>query len=245
LIVVDDGSTDASRGVVEKYKSRIRYFYQQNRGVSAARNLGLAKATGEYLCFLDSDDLWLPNKLKIQLDFMESRPEYNICYTDEIWIRNGVRVNQKKRHRKYSGWILAHCLPLCIISPSSVMISRRLIDQSGGFDELLPACEDYDLWLRIAKDHPVYFIEQALIIKRGGHADQLSKKFVGLDRFRIAALEKLLNEGNLSPEQKILVERQLSIKCQIYAQGCSRRGRKSEGELYLSKIAYSEPVCPE
>ncbi len=237
LIVVDDGSTDKSGEVARKYNGSISYIYQDNRGVSAARNRGIAASTGEYVCFLDSDDLWQPDKLKVQAALMDSQPKYPLCYTDEIWIRNGVRVNQRRKHAKYGGWILSHCLPLCIISPSSVMIRRGLFDKLGLFDEALPACEDYDLWLRIAKDYPIYFISQPLIIKRGGHADQLSRKYTGIDRFRIIALEKLLSQGNLSGEHKPLVIKQLTIKCRIYAQGCYKRGKKTEGDIYMRKIA--------
>jgi GT2 family glycosyltransferase len=237
LIVVDDGSTDDTAQIAQKYNSKISYIYQENRGVSAARNRGLACSSGEYLCFLDSDDVWQPGKLKTQVEFMERHLEYQISYTDEVWIRNGVRVNQRRKHRKYGGWILPYCLPLCIISPSSVMIKRGLFDVVGKFDESLPACEDYDLWLRIARDYPIGFIEQPLIIKRGGHADQLSRKYYGIDRFRIVALEKLLAAGNLSPKHERLVKEQLAIKCRIYAQGCYKRGKQAEGDIYLRKVA--------
>lgn len=233
LIVVDDGSTDNTRQIAQKYSGKISYIYQENRGVSAARNRGIDKSTGEYLCFLDSDDLWKPDKLSTQVSFMDNNLDYPVCYTDEIWIRNGVRVNQREKHRKYGGLIFPYCLPLCIISPSSVMIRRELLDRVGGFDESLPACEDYDLWLRIAKDYPIYFIEQPLIIKRGGHEDQLSRKYYGMDRYRIIALEKLLAGDNLSAEYEKLVRQQLAIKCRIYAEGCYKRGKQAEAEAYF------------
>ncbi len=158
LIVVDDGSTDGTGEALERYKERLRYLYQENQGVSVARNHGLEHACGEFIAFLDSDDLWLPKKLALQVAFMDEHPEAQICYSDEVWIRRGVRVNPKKRHAKYSGWIYPYCLPLCIISPSSAFMRRGLFEQIGSFDPGLPVCEDYDLWLRAAASFPIFFI---------------------------------------------------------------------------------------
>jgi glycosyltransferase involved in cell wall biosynthesis len=234
LIVVDDGSDDETEKVVSSYTHRLTYIYQEHRGVSAARNRGIEHAQGDYLAFLDSDDLWLKDKLYLQMKFMESHPEVLICYTEEIWIRKGVRVNPMKKHRKYSGMIFEHCLPLCIISPSSVLIARSLLEKIGGFDEELEACEDYDLWLRISAQYPVYLIDAPLIVKRGGHADQLSKKIEGQDRFRIRALIKLLEGDSLAPHQRELAWKELNRKCEIYGKGCIKRGKEKEGERILA-----------
>jgi glycosyltransferase involved in cell wall biosynthesis len=242
LIVVDDGSTDGTEELVSSYLPRLTYLYQGHRGVSAARNRGIASARGEYLSFLDSDDLWLKEKLSLQMRFMESHPECRICYTDEIWIRKGVRVNPMKKHRKYSGMIFEQCLPLCIVSPSSVLIARTLLDEVGIFDETLEVCEDYDLWLRIAARYPIHFIETPLIVKRGGHMDQLSKKLNGQDRFRIKALTKLLAEDYLSPRQRELAWRELAKKCEIYGKGCIKRGKQEEGEKMLALVARYDPT---
>ncbi|MDZ7263035.1 MAG: glycosyltransferase, partial [candidate division KSB1 bacterium] len=164
ILVIDDGSTDDTPGIAARYGETVRYISQPNRGPAAARNLGVKYATGHYIAFLDSDDRWRKHKLFQQVALMVSDPSIKICYTDEIWIRRGRRVNQRKIHRKYSGWIYQRCLPLCIISPSSVMIHRDLFSEVGGFDENLPVCEDYDLWLRISCTYPIAFIDQPLII---------------------------------------------------------------------------------
>lgn len=236
LIVVDDGSTDSTAQVLAKYRDRITYLYQENKGPSAARNLGIKNANGAYVCFLDSDDLWHKDKLKIQLNAINHNPDIKICYTNEIWIRNGIRVNQKKIHQKYSGWIFQKCLPLCIISPSSVLINREVFDKIGLFDEDLIVCEDYDFWLRASIYYPITFIDKSLIIKYGGHQDQLSQKFWGMDRFRIIAIEKVLADKNLKRQDRKAAIETLKKKCTIIANGCFKRGKIGEGNKFLAII---------
>ncbi len=233
VIVVDDGSTDDTPNILKACGPRISVFRQQNRGVSAARNRGVREASGSLIAFLDSDDLWMPGKLSVQAEFFRSRPDALICQTEEIWVRNGRRVNPKVRHKKPSGDIFEPSLELCLVSPSAAMLRRSLLEEMGGFDESLPACEDYDLWLRIGCRYPVYLIDTPLIVKRGGHDDQLSRQ-PSLDRYRIESLKKLLESGILSPSQRQAAAKVLVKKCGIYANGCYRRGRSTEAALYRS-----------
>jgi len=233
LIVVDDGSTDTTRELLLQYGAKLSVLYTGHGGPSAARNCGIAAARGWYIAFLDSDDVWLPDKLRAQMRFFQDHIEARVCQTEEIWIRNGVRVNPMKKHKKYSGWIFEQCLPLCIVSPSSVMIERSVFDRVGLFDETFLACEDYDLWLRIAARYPIYLIETPLIIKRGGHVDQQSKIISHLDQYRIRALCKILDSGILNPVQHGQALEELKKKCRIYGSGCLKRGRKDEGERTL------------
>ncbi len=233
LIVVDDGSTDGTAEEIEKFGGRVRVLRSsENRGVSWARNRGITHARGKYIAFLDSDDLWMKEKLRIQVTFMDENPQYPICYTDEIWIRRGKRVNPMAKHAKYSGWIFEKCLPLCIISPSSAMIRRPLFSKVGLFDEALPVCEDYDFWLRTAARFPIFFINKKLIIKRGGHPDQLSNRSWGNDRYRVIALEKLLSEPYLGQEEKEMVLKEMKKKCQILYKGFIKRGKEVEARRY-------------
>jgi glycosyltransferase involved in cell wall biosynthesis len=234
LIIIDDGSTDDTREMTTAYGNQIKYFYQPNRGVSAARNLGIKQAKADLLTFLDSDDRWRKDKLSVQVDLIMKNPEVKICYTDEIWIRQGVRVNPKKIHQKFSGWIYQKCLPLCIISPSSVMIHREVLERVGLFDESLPVCEDYDLWLRVSRYYPITFINKTLIIKNGGHEDQLSHQLWGIDRFRVKALEKMLQENSLTADDRKATIDMLHKKCSVLANGCFKRGKIDEGNYYLS-----------
>ncbi len=208
--------------------SAIRVFRQENKGPAAARNLGIREAKGEWIAFLDSDDEWMPGKLKAQLKFFAENPDYLICQTEEIWIRNGKRVNPMKKHKKSGGWIFEKCLPLCVVSPSAVMMHRKLFDAVGVFDESLPACEDYDLWLRIAAKYPVGFVEKPYILKYGGHADQRSREFPAMDQFRIRSLAKILSQNILTPEQTAAARQMLEEKAKIYIEGALKRGKEKE-----------------
>jgi glycosyltransferase involved in cell wall biosynthesis len=231
LIVVDDGSTDNTRQILDSYGGDITVLQQANQGVSAARNRGIAESRAQLLAFLDSDDLWLPQKLTRQVAFFKTSPEALICQTEETWVRNGVRVNPAKRHRKRSGMIFEPSLDLCLVSPSAVMIRKTLFGTVGTFDERLPACEDYDLWLRVSCRYPVFLIDEPLIIKRGGHQDQLSKA-AGLDKYRIQSLKNIIEYGRLSEPQAKAAARTLKKKCIIFANGCRKRGREGEAQYY-------------
>ena len=231
LIVIDDGSTDNTLEILNSYGEDIIVIHQRNQGVSSARNRGLMEASGSLIAFLDSDDLWLPGKLSLQVDFFNSNPTALICQTEEIWMRNNVRINPKKRHKKPAGLIFEPSLALCLVSPSAVMIRRSLFDDVGLFDETLPACEDYDLWLRISCKYPVCLIDIPLIIKRGGHDDQLSAS-PGLDKYRIKAIKKIIESNLLSESQFQAAVKTLKEKCAIYAAGCRKRGRVEEATYY-------------
>jgi len=230
ILVIDDGSTD--RSFEEVRGLPLRYVWKENRGISSARNMGINISRGEFIAFLDVDDLWKKGKLTRQLEAMIEN-QIDISYTDEIWIRNGEHLNQKDRHKKYSGDIFERCLPLCIISPSSVVIKRKILDEVGLFDETLPVCEDYDIWLRITSRYPVLFIDKPLIIKRGGHKDQLSRAYEAIDRFRIQSLAKIIQSNTLNPEMKNAALSELKKKCRIYAMGAEKRGRFKESDTYM------------
>ncbi len=234
VIVVDDGSTDDTRAALEPLGDRVRYVYQARRGVAAARNNGASLANGQWLAFLDSDDLWRPGKLAAQVAFHRREPEFPASQTGEIWIRNGVKVNPRRHHEKPSGDIFLASLARCVVSPSAVMLRRELFATLGGFDESLAVCEDYELWLRLGNRVPVGLIADPLVIKRGGHSDQLSRHFWGMDRFRVAALAKLLASESLSESRREAVGETLQAKCAILAQGARRRGRHEEAERYLA-----------
>ncbi|MCG6968410.1 MAG: glycosyltransferase family 2 protein [Gammaproteobacteria bacterium] len=242
VIVVDDGSTDDTHAMLKANYPHVKYCFQDNLGVSKARNTGISVANSPWIAFLDSDDEWLPDKLQKQFETLQNNAGVLLCHTEEIWIRHGKRVNPMNKHQKYGGYIYDKCLPLCAISPSSVIIHQRLFEQVGLFDESLPACEDYDLWLRICNQYEVLFIDSPLIVKYGGHDDQLSRRHWGMDRFRIQALLKMLNEKTLTENNYHLTLEALKAKCAIYIQGAIKRGKQAEAAYYQQLIdRFSSP----
>jgi glycosyltransferase involved in cell wall biosynthesis len=250
ILVIDDGSTDDTPEALASREGVRVLRHNCRRGVAAARNLGIASAKGEWLAFLDSDDLWLTDKLARQMAYLKERPDLLLCQTDEVWVRNGVRVNKPVSHRKVAGKIFLPSLERCMVSPSAVVLHRRLLSDHGGFDEDLPAAEDYDLWLRLAWRYEVGLVEAPLVVKRGGHEDQLSSQW-GIDRFRIQALVKLLRETDLPETYHRATRRMLAVKCAIYAQGCEKRERYQEAEYYRElgeqegwEQRFSLPILP-
>lgn len=237
VIVVDDASTDDTVGMVEaSYPQCTMISLSGNKGVSHARNVGFQRANGDWLAWLDSDDEWLPDKIYRQRTLLQ-QSGLLFCHTEEIWIRNGVRVNAMKKHRKTGGWIFSHCLPLCAISPSSVLMHRSILDDVGCFDENLPVCEDYDLWLRVTANYEVAFLEEPAITKYGGHADQLSRSQWGMDRFRVTALEKILS-SEISEEQTSLAKTMLLEKLAILLTGAKKHGNESLQKYCVEMIEH-------
>ena len=238
IIVIDDGSDDGTKEWLKDNFPNVKYIYQMNSGVSSARNKGIKFARGDWIALLDSDDEWLPSKLKDQANEIESNPAAKFLHTNEIWIRNGVRVNQMKKHKKYGGYIFEKCLDMCRISPSSVLIKKDIFDEIGMFDETLKVCEDYDLWLRFASKYPVHFLDQPLIKKYGGHSDQLSKVDDGIESYRIRSLKKIMNSGILNKKQKTITKDVLVKKMYIYAKGLEKRNKIRELNDTKKNIQY-------
>ena len=237
LIVVDDASDDATAKILESYSGKLRSItFAKNMGVSAARNIAISNCNSEWVAFLDSDDFWHPDKLEKQIAQTAIRTEYPIHFTDEIWIRNGIRVNPKKRHQKREGWIFKPSLELCLMSPSTVLMRLELFEVHGMFDENLPICEDYDLWLRLTARHPVALLNEKLMTRHGGHADQLSRSECAIDRYRVQSIIKILNTEKISPENRSAAIAVLRKKCEILINGLRKRGKLKEVEKYEKLI---------
>ena len=228
IILVDDGSTDETKPWVLGNFPMVKYLSQLRNGVSAARNKGIEHSKNNWIALLDSDDEWLPEKLEEQVQQIKEDKSSLFSHTNEIWIRNGVRVNQMKKHQKYGGQIFNKCLDICRVSPSSVLLHKKVLQDVGLFDEKLEVCEDYDLWLRISAKYPVLFLDHPLIVKYGGHEDQLSKVKNGIEQFRIQSLEKILSRKLLNENQFSLMKKMLIKKLEIYSNGLKKRNKMNE-----------------
>ncbi len=177
IIVVDDGSTDGTATRLQPYFDRITYKKQKNQGLAAARNTGIRLGQGEFVCFLDDDDLWEPAKLEAQLRFADAHPEYALLSTEIL----GCDVDKKPMGQKKAvmyeirnGFVVEHLLFGNWIAPSTVMMRRTCLDEVGGFDEDIRAFgEDWLMWMRVASKFPVYFMPEPLVLYRF-HSGQMS-----------------------------------------------------------------------
>lgn len=254
VIVVDDGSTDGTGeldAIVENAGGKVRYCrLEHNRGVARARNAGAAWATGRWLAFLDSDDLWHPNKLQEQLEWLDRHPHIHVAQTRVMWIRDGRRVNPPAAYEPRGENLFEQSLARCMITPSAVIIDKKLFDHLGGFNESFRACEDYDLWLRVTCGHPVGLIDKHLATRYGGHEDQLSLIVPALDRFRVRSLIDLITNGLLDTAQRNRARAMLREKAKILANGYRKRGNHQAYEQYVAIAAWAHEdtgtpaVCP-
>lgn len=238
IIVVDDGSTDDTANLLKKLSRTIEIplvvIRQNNKGPAAARNLGITSAKQKYIAFLDSDDHWNKRKIEIQYRILLDNPEYLISHTKEKWLRRGVHLNQKKKHIPRHGDIFDHCLQLCGVGMSTVMIRRDLFEKIGLFDENLRCCEDYDFWLRVSCRFPFYLVSEPLTVKEGGREDQISSIYrMGMDRIRVYALKKIIDSKILTEKQYSLAIGEFKRKCTVFGNGCLKHGKKDTGRYYL------------
>ena len=244
IIVVDDGSTDDTAQVLERIADSSRvpviYLKENNRGPAAARNSGIIKARHQFIAFLDSDDLWHKKKLEIQSGALHESPDHLISHTREKWYRGGQHLNQKKRHMPRHGYIFEHCLLLCCVGMSTVMVRKTVFERYGLFNEALRCCEDYEMWLRVARNQDFLLVDEVLTTKHGGRDDQVSQQFkVGMDRFRIQALARMFSNTELTSQQRRAVGQVLLEKCLIYGRGCRKHGNEVEGDHYLELASYT------
>jgi glycosyltransferase involved in cell wall biosynthesis len=240
LIIVDDGSTDNTRKMCEGLDARIKYIYQENKGPAAARNRGIQESKGAFICFLDTDDRYRPNKLEVTYQYINAYPGYHIFHTEELWYRRGELLSQKVYHKKPTGFVFENAVKLCSISISTAAIKREIFEEAGLFDESFPACEDYDFWLRLTYRWPVMLIPHYLTIKEGGHKDQQSVQYPAMDTFRIRALKKILEAGVLNEKDYAVAFAELKKKCDIFIKGAVKRNKTAQIATYRSLIAKLE-----
>ena len=246
IIIVDDSgdeeNREKNRRIVDAMVTTspsvrlLQTDAKRSRGISCARNLGIKETHTEWLAFLDDDDIWDEKKIATQLKETHASAS-RLCHTNEIWLRKHVRINPHKHHLKTGGHIYLRCLALCLVSPSSCFIHKSVFEDYGLFDEELPACEDYDMWLRICAYEPVSYVDEHLTVKRGGHANQLSRRYWGMDRFRVKALRKMMEQPQLKAEYREATKKMLIKKIGILQQGASKRGKREDTRLYAEQLS--------
>lgn len=230
ILVVDDHSTENLNEALSTYPVNI--LKSTSRGVSAARNTAIRVTAGEYIAFLDSDDEWNPQKLEKQMECFQQNPSLSLVHCNEIWMRNNKRVPQLEKHQKSGGRIFEKCVEACVIGPSCTIVKSSLFKKYGLFDESFPVCEDFDLWLRISSQEEIGFIPEELVIKYGGHADQLSTQLHSMDLWRLRALAKHLESPHLTPNELRALHHSILNKGQIYLAGLKKHGSEyCKGEV--------------
>lgn len=182
IIVVDDGSTDGTREALDRYRNSIIYVCQKNAGEPAARNTGIQHASGEYIAFLDADDLWLPPKLQLQMDYFKAHPECALVYTDMmIFDDDGIldRSFRASHERVYrSGRIFQQIFFESLFNPSCVVFRKACIEKVGWFDESFLVGSDYDMWLRMARHFEFGYVDSPLLMYR--QHPQMSTRGLGI-----------------------------------------------------------------
>ncbi len=175
IIVVDDGSNIDIKETLKPYQGKIKFIYQENRGLAAARNTGIRHAQGEYIAFLD-DDLWAPQKLEVQIPILENNPDLGFVCSEVLAMDE--KGNVLAKWRKFGDWELQDTFEDLyegnFVHVPTVVARKDCLQAIGGFDESLRSTEDYECWLRLAKRYRFLYINQPLA-KYRLHSQQVSK----------------------------------------------------------------------
>jgi glycosyltransferase involved in cell wall biosynthesis len=200
LVFVDDGSIDDTAAIVMSYGERIKYVYQKNQGLSSARNVGIEKAEGEYLAFLDADDYWDRRKLSYQVVVLDRSPSVGVVYTAlKVVNKDGCEIGERRcsiRGQIFFSLLTENCV---VGSCSSSLIRRECFDTAGTFDETFSASEDWDLWLRIAPHYLFDFVDLPLTFYRI-HPGNMHKDLALMERNVFHVLEKLFKRESLNQD---------------------------------------------
>ncbi len=234
IIVVDDGSTDGTDDLFPI--SGVTYHKITHSGYPGkVRNIGVELSKYDHIAFLDSDDIWMKDKLEKQVAYFKSHLDCRLLHTKERWIMNDKLISQKKRKHKKSGNVFKDSLQGCILGPSTVLMEKKLFNEFHGFDTKIEVGEDYDLWLRITDRVDIDYIDDELITKYAGHGDQLSFKYGYIEPFKIHVLEKNILEGNFKPQNREYAVESLSKKYEIIIGGCIKRNKQQVADNFISK----------
>lgn len=262
ILVVDDGSTDNTKAILTKFNGKIRYFYQNNKGVAAARNLGIRQANGDYIAFLDGDDAWLSDKLSLQLAIIERNPDIAMIFTDgESFDEKGVLKPSLMYHQtvpandEFKNKILLmkfndetqlkeiFCEDLIIsnrVFTSSVLVRKKCLQETGGFDESLNGSEDYDLWLRMSYKYPILYFNRVTAryrVNNAGLSGDFNFRFFRYNEWNGSMLRLHLKICN--PGKQRLIKKRIVQSYNIAAWGFLNINElKKVRQLCLSSLTY-------
>ncbi|ROR29631.1 glycosyltransferase [Inmirania thermothiophila] len=244
IVVVDDGSTDETPDILAGYGDRIRVVRQDNRGLPAARNAGIAAARGDLIAFLDADDWWRPGKLAAQLALMRERPEVGFCSTEATVVDDDGTEVGRWRCPPCEGAILEAIFERHATvagSGSAVLVRREVLERAGRFDETLPALEDIDLWMRLAAISAYACVAEPLVVIRRG-AQSMSRD---LDRMRGAAIRVMRKNRTLLPPDRRgrFWNRCYAGMLSDYAKWEARAGRRAAALVHLAEGLVRAPLA--
>lgn len=211
ILVVDGGSTDSTREVVEKFGSPVRWMPQEGKGVAAARNTGMRRATGDWIALLDSDDLWSGDKLRVQLDFLARNPEIDFLFSDMAVVAAGAdsdapEILDPEAHRYLVSnanrldRILEFLFRFNFVPTSSVLFRRNCLERAGFMDESLGHCEDYDYWLRFACCCRMGFVDAVLVKRRMHDANTMRGAYAANCEATLRVLDRMRERVADAPE---------------------------------------------
>lgn len=243
LIIIDDGSTDNTLEVIEPYGNKVKYFYVENSGVAAARNKGISLSEGEFIAFIDSDDIWEVDKLEKQVLLFDNNPSYDLCYCGVNYYHNNALERDTLSHYGLikNGFVFSKLLKKPSIATSSVVIRAKILKNIGTFNENFKLFEDRDLWLRIALNHRIYFLPNILVkMHRFSDANNLTNQESEMKIYYQILLKKLLTSKNLNIPDRLIIRGQLAKSLHDSAYDAKNKSEiDSAIRLYTESFLYT------
>jgi glycosyltransferase involved in cell wall biosynthesis len=252
IIAVDDGSKDRSPSILREYEkglsAKFRLITQENQGISAARNRAIGISSGEYIALLDSDDVWFPEKLELQVSVLERMEEVAMVYSDCLVVDPQRNVIRKTYFEKppLAGGIFQELLLNNSIPSSSALIRRSVFQQVGSFNPAYRIAMDYDLWLRIADRYPIEVIDRPLMQYRV-HPGGISSNRVEMIREDLDITERWLEQRPGLREELAagLLQKQRSSRYHLFLHHLHSRELRKAARAFLSWLAVGLPRSPE
>ncbi|MHC4139756.1 MAG: glycosyltransferase family 2 protein [Planctomycetota bacterium] len=231
IIVVDDGSVDGTRDALLPYMQEIRYHYKENGGIASAKNAGMALSKTEFIAFLDHDDLWVPDKLKLQIEYFNKNPQVGLVYAKYTTFRDGKELRTKPE-KGYSGWVFKELLSKSFIQTSTVIVKKECLDAVGPYDESLSLGDEYDMFLRISKKFQCGFVDKGLTRYRIHDTNASNNDFL-FDKENLGVYKKIYsNFTDLDGIEKKILKKRIARYSMKVAKELYRQGQLEESKKY-------------